>query len=70
MRDTVMHFSAYWCTLFHHWRIRVRQVIIIVIAALLIGYDLFMLNGYYVRLVIAEVTSLWNAVERWVLSLL
>ena len=47
-----------------------RQIILIVIAALLIGYDLFMLNGYYLRLVIAESRSLWNAVESFVLGLL
>jgi hypothetical protein len=47
----------------------VRQVIIIVIAALLIGYDLFLLNGYYVRLVIAESGSLWNAIESFFMNL-
>lgn len=46
-----------------------RQVIIIVIAAGLIGYDLFKLNGYYLRLVIAEASSLWNTVEAFFRSL-
>ena len=46
-----------------------RQVVIIVIAAGLIGYDLLMLNGYYLRLVIAEAISIWNAIEGFVLSL-
>ena len=43
--------------------IRLRQVIIIVIAAGLIAYDLFVLNGYYLRFVIAEASSIWNAIE-------
>ena len=47
-----------------------RQVILIVIAALLIGYDLFILNGYYLRLLISEANALWNAVEGFVLGLL
>lgn len=46
-----------------------RQVIIIVIAAILIGYDLFMLNGYYLRLVSAEAASLWRAIEGFFLGL-
>lgn len=46
-----------------------RQVVIIVIAAGLIGYDLLVLNGYYLRLVIAEAISIWNAIESFVLSL-
>jgi len=46
--------------------IRVRQVIIIVIAAGLIAYDLFYLNGYYFRLIIAEASSIWNAIEGFV----
>lgn len=45
-----------------------RQVVVIVIAAGLIGYDLFMLNGYYARLVFAEAISIWNAIERFVFS--
>ena len=47
-----------------------RQVILIVVAAILIGYDLFMLNGYYLRLVIAEAISLWNSIEGFVLGML
>jgi len=43
--------------------IRLRQIIIIVIAAGLIAYDLFVLNGYYLRFVIAEASSIWNAIE-------
>jgi hypothetical protein len=50
-------------------RIRVRQVIIAVIAAAVIGYDFFMLNGYYTRLVIAEASSIWNSIESFVLGL-
>lgn len=46
-----------------------RQVIIAVIAAALIGYDFFILNGYYTRLVIAESISIWNAIESFVLNL-
>lgn len=46
-----------------------RQVILIVVAAILVGYDLFMLNGYYMRLAIAEARSLWNAVESFVMGL-
>ena len=46
-----------------------RQVVIIVIAAGLIGYDLLMLNGYYLRLVIAEGIAIWNALESFVLGL-
>ena len=40
-----------------------RQVIIIVVGAGLIAYDLFYLNGKYVRLVIAEASSASQAVE-------
>lgn len=46
-----------------------RQVILIVVAAILVGYDLFMLNGYYVRLTIAEARSLWSAIESFVMGL-
>lgn len=46
-----------------------RQVVIIVIAAGLIGYDLLMLNGYYLRLIMAESISIWNAIESFVLGL-
>lgn len=40
-----------------------RQLIIILLAASLIAYDLFLLNGYYVRLILAEASSIWNAIE-------
>lgn len=40
-----------------------RQIVIILIAAGLIAYDLFLLNGYYLRLVIAEASSIWNVIE-------
>ena len=43
--------------------IRLRQVVIILIAAGLIAYDLFVLNGYYLRFVMAEASSIWNAIE-------
>ncbi|MDB5552851.1 MAG: hypothetical protein JWL86_2835 [Rhizobium sp.] len=43
--------------------IRLRQVVIILIAAGLIAYDLFLLNGYYLRLIIAEASSIWNMIE-------
>lgn len=47
-----------------------RQVILIFIAALMIGYDLFILNGHYVRFVITWATRFWNAIESFVLGLL
>lgn len=46
-----------------------RQVVIIVIAAGLIGYDLLMLNGHFLRLIMAEAISIWNAIESFVLGL-
>ena len=46
-----------------------RQVIIICVAAGLIAYDLFYLNGYYVRLVINEASAAWNSIERFLLGL-
>ena len=46
-----------------------RQVVIIVIAAGLIGYDLFMLNGHYLRLIAGEASSIWSSIERFVLGL-
>lgn len=46
-----------------------RQVIIICIAAGLIAYDLFYLNGYYVRLTINEASALWNSIESFFLGL-
>lgn len=46
-----------------------RQVVIILIAAGLIAYDLFRLNGYYLRLVIAEASSIWNTIEGFFRSL-
>jgi hypothetical protein len=59
-----------WCTLsLPSRRIRVRQVIIIVIAAAFVGYDFFVLNGYYTRFVIAEAISIWNSIERFAIGL-
>ena len=46
-----------------------RQVVIILIAAGLIAYDLFLLNGYYVRLVITQASSIWNTIESFFRSL-
>lgn len=46
-----------------------RQVIIIFVAAVLIGYDLIYLDGYYVRLAIRESVALWKTIENFVLSL-
>jgi hypothetical protein len=46
-----------------------RQLIIILVAAALIAYDLFLLNGYYFRLVLAESSSIWNAIEQFFLSM-
>lgn len=46
-----------------------RQLIIIVVAAGLIGYDLLGLNGYYLRMIFAEAASLWNSVETFFLGL-
>lgn len=46
-----------------------RQLLVILIAAGLIAYDLFMLNGYYFRLVTTEATSLWRTIESFFLSL-
>jgi hypothetical protein len=46
-----------------------RQVVIILIAAGLIAYDLFALNGYYLRLVIAEASSIWNTIENFLRGL-
>ncbi|MGV3550248.1 hypothetical protein [Rhizobium sp.] len=46
-----------------------RQVVIICIAAGLIGYDLLALNGYYLRKIFAEAASIWNAIESFVLGL-
>ena len=46
-----------------------RQVVIIVIAAGLIGYDLLALNGYYLRMIFAEASSLWHAIEAFFLGL-
>jgi hypothetical protein len=47
----------------------VRQLIVIVIAAGLIGYDLLVLNGHYLRLIFAEAMSLWRTAENFVLGL-
>lgn len=46
-----------------------RQVVIILIAAGLIAYDLFVLNGYYIRLMIAEASSIWNTIEGFIRGL-
>ena len=46
-----------------------RQVIVIVVAAGLIGYDLLALNGYYLRMIFAEAASLWHSVETFFFSL-
>ena len=46
-----------------------RQLIIILVAAGLIGYDLLALNGYYLRMIFAEASSLWHSVESFVLGL-
>lgn len=40
-----------------------RQVIIILIAAGLIGYDLLALNGHYLKLVVGEAGSIWNSIQ-------
>ena len=65
-----MTLSVPWCaTTFsvQYWvageEAHLRQVIIIVVCAGLIAYDLFYLNGKYVRLVIAEAWWVANAVE-------
>jgi hypothetical protein len=47
-----------------------RQVIVIVVAAGLIGYDLIMLNGYYARIVIAEASAIWSSIESFFFGLL
>lgn len=46
----------------------VRQVIIIVVAAGLIGYDLLAQNGYYLRIIFGEAASLWHSIESFFLS--
>ena len=46
-----------------------RQVVIIVIAAGLIGYDVLALDGYYLRLIIAGTASIWNSIESFFLGL-
>lgn len=46
-----------------------RQVVIILIAAGLIGYDLLALNGYYLRIIFGEAASLWHSVETFFFSL-
>ena len=46
-----------------------RQVIVILIAAGLIGYDLLVLNGYYLRMIFAEAASMWNSIETFFLGL-
>lgn len=46
-----------------------RQLIIILIAASVVAYDLFLLNGYYARLVLAEAASIWKAIEDFFISL-
>ena len=48
--------------------IHLRQVIIILIVAGLIAYDLFLLNGQYTRVVMSEASSIWNAIESFVRS--
>ena len=47
-----------------------RQVILIFIAAVLVGHDLYMRNGYYVHHVTAEVASWWNAAESFISNLI
>lgn len=46
-----------------------RQVVIILIAAGLIGYDLFLLNGYYIKLIATEAGSLWHSIQTFFWSL-
>lgn len=46
-----------------------RWVIIVCVAAGLIGYDLLRLNGYYLRMIFAEAGSIWHSLERFVLGL-
>lgn len=46
-----------------------RQVIIILIAAGLIGYDLFILNGYYLKLIVGEANAIWNSIQTFFWSL-
>lgn len=58
-----------WCNNIVTRENHVRQIVIIVVAAGLIGYDLVALNGYYLRMIFAEAASLWHAVETFFLGL-
>jgi hypothetical protein len=47
----------------------VRQLILILITAGLIAYDLFILNGLYLRALLKQSAAVWAPIEKFLLSL-